>query len=303
MGAAARSPRGRCGARAGLLVLALAATGALACRGGAPDSPEPTTLERVRRAGVIRVGYANEAPHAYLDPEAGRLTGEAPEIARVVLGDLGVGEVEGVLTEFGSLIPGLQAGRFDVIAAGMYVLPERCRQVAFSNPTYSVGEAFLVRAGNPLGLHSYADVAAHESARLGVVAGTVERGHAIAAGVPEERLVLLPDGPSAVAAVETGRVDAYGGTALTVQDLLDKADNGELERAAPFDDPVANGHPVRGYGAFAFRKADVALREAFDARLATFLGTPEHRALVRPFGFTEREAAGDVTAAELCAGP
>ena len=34
---------------------------------------------------------------------------------------MGINQVEGVLTEFGSLIPGLQARRFDIIAAGMYV--------------------------------------------------------------------------------------------------------------------------------------------------------------------------------------
>ena len=36
-------------------------------------------------------------------------------------------QVDGVLTEFGSLIPGLQAGRFDIIAAGMFVTPEALR--------------------------------------------------------------------------------------------------------------------------------------------------------------------------------
>jgi polar amino acid transport system substrate-binding protein len=128
----------------------------LGCDPGAGvDEP---TLERIRREGVVRVGFANEAPFAFIDTSSGRLTGEAPEIARVVFSRLGVGEIEGVLTEFASLIPGLKAGRFDVIAAGMYVTPERCREVAFSQPTYAVGEAFLVAAGNPLQLHGYEDV-------------------------------------------------------------------------------------------------------------------------------------------------
>jgi polar amino acid transport system substrate-binding protein len=33
---------------------------------------------------------------------------------------MGIHQIEVVTTDFGSLIPGLQAGRFDVIAAGMY---------------------------------------------------------------------------------------------------------------------------------------------------------------------------------------
>ena len=77
-----------------------------------------TTLERARKNGYIRVGFANEAPFGYATPE-GKLTGEAPEVAKAVLKEMGINQVDGVLTEFGSLIPGLQAGRFDIIAAGM----------------------------------------------------------------------------------------------------------------------------------------------------------------------------------------
>lgn len=261
-----------------------------------------STLEQARKAGTIKVGFANEAPYAYLDSTTNKLTGEAPEIARVILKRLGVNEIEGVLTEFGSLIPGLQAKRFDIIAAGMYILPERCKQVAFSNPTYGIGEAFLVKAGNPKGLHSYETVAMSKNATLGVVAGTVERGYARKTGIPDDRVQVYPDSPSAVEGVSAGRIDAYAGTSLTIQDIVSKVTDGAIERAVPFTDPVIDGKSVRGYGAFAFRQSDQALVDAFNRELAKFIGTPEHRELVKPFGFTEQELPGDVTAAQLCAG-
>src|SRR5262252_5463280 len=66
-----------------------------------------TTLERAKKQGYIRVGFANEAPFAYATPD-GKLTGEAPEIAKVIFKRLGINEVDGVLTEFGSLIPGVK---------------------------------------------------------------------------------------------------------------------------------------------------------------------------------------------------
>jgi len=47
------------------------------------------------------------------------------------------------------------------------------------------------------------------------MAGTVERGYARAAGILNERVTVLPDNPSAVAAVRAGRIDAFAGTALT----------------------------------------------------------------------------------------
>ncbi len=282
----------------GFCVAALAAL-AMGC-GDSSDRAGETTLDRIRREGVARVGYANEAPYAYMDSQTGRLTGEAPEVARVVLKRMGVDRVEGVLTEFGALIPGLKAKRFDLIAAGMYITPERCREIAFSNPTYGIGEAFAVRAGNPLGLHSYEDVKRHPKARLGVVAGTVERGYARDVGIPDERVTVFPGAPSALAGVESGRVDAFAGTSLTVRDLLGKAQAGSLEGANPFTDPVIGGRSIRGYGAFGFRREDTAFLREFNRHLGSFIGTQEHLSLVQPFGFTGAELPGGVTAEELC---
>lgn len=297
--------------RSGLRLLGQAVALALllaACSGdnGQQDPGEnASTLERIRESGRVRIGYADEAPFAYMDSANGRVTGEAPEVAREVLRRLGVRQVEAVLTEFGSLIPGLNAGRFDIIAAGMYILPERCEQVAFSNPTYGVGQAFIVRKGNPLGLHGYHHVARNPKARLGVVAGAVEQRYARALGVPDERITLFPSPTNALAGVEAQRVDAYAATSLTVQDLADKstaAGGVFVERAQPFEQPVLDGKPVKGYGAFGFRRGDSDLVAAFNQKLAEFIGTPEHRDLVRQFGFTRSELPGDVTAEELCRG-
>ncbi|WLW64220.1 ectoine/hydroxyectoine ABC transporter substrate-binding protein EhuB [Achromobacter aegrifaciens] len=272
----------------------------------APAASAPaaaSTLEAAKAAGKIRIGYANEAPFAFMDSKEGKVTGESVEIARVVLKRMGINEVEGVLTEFGSLIPGLQAKRFDIIAAGMYVTPERCQQVAFSDPTYGVGQSFLVKQGNPKNLHSYEDVMKNPDAKLGVVVGAIEAEYASKIKVPPAQVVVFPDAVSALSGVQAGRADAYAATALTVNDLMGKASAASgLEKADPFKDPVIDGKDVRGYGAYAFRSDDKAFADAFNAELAKFIGTEEHQKLVTPFGFTAQELPKGVTAAKLCAG-
>ncbi len=260
-----------------------------------------TTLERIKREGVIRAGFANEAPFGYAGTN-GKLTGETPEIARVVFGKIGDIRMEGVLSEFGTLIPSLLAGRIDMIAAGMFILPKRCKQILFSNPTVGLGQAFLVKAGNPKGLRSYEAVAKHANAKLGVVAGGVERDYARKAGIPDARVMTLPDFPTATAAVQTGRVDALALTSLSIQNIVDTANDPGLERAKPFTDPIIDGKSVRGYGGFGFRKEDADLRDLFNKHLADFIGTQAHIDLVKPFGFTADEQPGDVTAEQLCAG-
>lgn len=264
------------------------------------DRPAGGTLERARDGEPIRIGYANEDPYGYLDTDTGRVTGEAPEIAKVILKRMGIEDVEPVVAKFGELIPGLKAGQLDVVAAGMYITPERCKQIAFSNPTYRIGESFVVRKGNPLRLHGFEDVAKHSKARIGVMGGAVEHGYAKKLGVPEDRIVVFEDYQTGLVGLKAGRIDALAATVLTVNVLLRKANDPELERADPFTDPVIDGKPVAGYGAFGFRKEDKELREEFNRHLAEFLGTPEHLELVRRFGFGKRTLPGDVTAEQLC---
>ena len=129
-------------------------------------SEPKTTLERIRKSGVVRVGYSNDAPFAYKETD-GSLTGEAIEMARVLFKKIGVPKVEGVLVKFDSLIKELNAGKFDVIAAGMFITPERAKHIDFGEPTYCLGQAFLVKNGNPKFLHSYDDVRKQSTVKTG----------------------------------------------------------------------------------------------------------------------------------------
>lgn len=254
-----------------------------------------TTLERAKADGYVRVGFANEAPYGYATP-AGQLTGEAPEVAKAVLARMGIAQVDGVLTEFGALIPGLKAGRFDIIAAGMYVNPARCAEIAFSEPSYGIGQAILVPAGNPKGVADYASFAENSDLKLAVMAGAVEAGYAKDAGVGFTQVVTLPDQASLVAAVQAGRADGAALSALSIADMAAKAEG--VESTKPFSEVAGNS--VKGHGAFGFRKEDQDFVDAFNAELKAFIGTPEHIALVEPFGFGA-DYLPEATTAELCA--
>ncbi|TIN27444.1 MAG: ectoine/hydroxyectoine ABC transporter substrate-binding protein EhuB [Mesorhizobium sp.] len=255
-----------------------------------------TTLERAKKDGYIRVGFANEAPFGYATPD-GKLTGEAPEVAKAVLAKMGIQQVDGVLTEFGSLIPGLKAGRFDIIAAGMFITPKRCAEINYSEPSYGIGEAMLVAKGNPKGIKDFASIKDNPDLKLAVMAGAVEGGFAKDAGVTTGQIVSLPDQSSLVAAVQAGRADAAALTALSIADMAKKADG--VESTKPFGEVA--GKSVKGHGGFGFRKEDTDLQEAFNAELKKFLGSPEHIALVEPLGFG-KDYLPNKTTAELCAG-
>ncbi|HCA26832.1 MAG TPA: ectoine/hydroxyectoine ABC transporter substrate-binding protein EhuB [Betaproteobacteria bacterium] len=255
-----------------------------------------TTLQKIRKQGYIRIGFANEAPYSYATA-SGKLTGESPSVFKYVMKKLGVNEVDGVLTEWGSLIPGLKAGRFDAIVASMYITPKRCKQVIFANPTYAIGEAFIVKKGNPDGVNTFAD-AIKKDLKIAFIAGTVEVRYAKMAGLSREQWLIVPNFASGVAAVTAGRASAVALTSLTAKDLAAKDD--AIERAKPFTF-THNGKSYKGEGSFAFRKEDASLRDAVNAQLAKFIGTPAHLAMIKPFGF-DKSNLPDKTTAQLCAG-
>jgi polar amino acid transport system substrate-binding protein len=194
---------------------------------------------------------------------------------------MGIAQVDGVLTEFGSLIPGLKAGRFDIIAAGMFINPKRCAEILFSEPSYGIGQAMLVKQGNPKGIKDYSTFKENGNLKLAVMAGAVEAGYAKDAGVLETQLVILPDQTSLLAAVQSERADGAALTALSIADMAKKGDG--VESTTPFGEVA--GKSVKGHGGFGFRKEDTDLYEAFNAELKKFLGSDEHIALVTPIGF------------------
>ncbi|MAU01083.1 MAG: ectoine/hydroxyectoine ABC transporter substrate-binding protein EhuB [Anaerolineaceae bacterium] len=294
-----------------ILVLAIGACGGDAAEPEAADTTqedggdteemaEETTLERVRREGVIRVGFANENPYAFAQPD-GTLSGEAVEVAREVFSRMGIEEMEGVLTEFGSLIPGLQAGRFDAITAGMYVNPTRCEQVLFADPEYTIGDALIVAAGNPLDLHSYEDIAANPDVTVGTGAGYLENDYMMAVGVSEDQIVNFPDDPSGFAGLQAGQIDAWTGTRPTLLRTLADAGTDEFELADPFEQPVIDGAPAVNYGAAAFRYEDESLRQEFNTHLEAVKEEGMLIELIGQFeGFDEGALPGDTKAEDIC---
>ncbi|WP_079170796.1 MULTISPECIES: ectoine/hydroxyectoine ABC transporter substrate-binding protein EhuB [unclassified Streptomyces] len=273
---------------------ALGASGFALGGTGCARVPSGDSLARLRSQRTVRLGIAGEVPYGYVDAQ-GAFTGEAPELAKVVFKRLGVDRVQPVATDFGSLIPGLNAQQFDVVSAGMYIKKERCAQVLFSDPEYQMLDSFIVRKGNPLGLRSYDD-AVRKKARLATGSGYAQIGYAVAAGYPEKDIVILQDQVAGLNAVESGRVDVFAGTALTAREVVKKSARAEATEAFP---AVVDGEEQIDGGGFAFRRTDGDLRDAFNAEIHKMKRSGELFRILRRFGFTESEMT-TLTAEELC---
>ncbi|MDP8957976.1 MAG: ectoine/hydroxyectoine ABC transporter substrate-binding protein EhuB [Actinomycetota bacterium] len=251
-------------------------------------------LAELQERGVARIGIANEVPYGYED-ESGNVTGEAPEVAKEVLSRLGIPEVEAVVVEFGALIPALQAGQFDMIAAGMFITPERAEQILFSDPDYCGATAFAVPEGNPLGLSDFQSVV-ESGAQLGVLSGAVEEGYALESGVPDANLSRFGDTPSLFDALQAGRIDAVALTDVTVATQVAALPGFE---STPGFIPVIDGEEQLGCGGFGFM--DEGFRDAFNEVLNEMQANDEIFPIVETFGFSKVavEKAKELTVEDL----
>ncbi len=259
---------------------------------GAPAPASADKLEDLRAQGFARVAIANEPPFTAVGAD-GKVSGAAPDVAREIFKRLGVADIVASISEYGAMIPGLQAGRHDAVTAGLFMKPERCEAVAYSEPVLCDAEAFLLKKGNPKGFVSYADIANDPTGTIGAPGGGTEEKLALEAGVPRDRVIVVPDGQSGLKMLQDGRIDAYSLPVLSINDLVKKANDPNLEVVAP-----VKGAPVYCDGA-AFKKGDEALRDAYDVELAKLKKSGEFAKIIEPYGFSAA-AAMSTSREKLC---
>lgn len=251
----------------------------------AAGTSSAASLQEIKDRGVVRIAIANEIPYGYSNLD-GQAKGIGPDVAQQVMQQLGVKKIEWSTTGFSSLIPGLKAHRFDIVAAEMAILPQRCQQVLFSEPNSSYGEGLLVAKGNPDKLHSFEQFKQGQS-KIAIMAGADQLEILQALGVPQNNILTIASNADAISTVSTGRASAYAATSLTVGQLAGKSPR--VEAAANFTDPVVHGKPVRSWGAFAFAQGSEALRDAFNTELAKFKSTPAWRKTMTHYGFSDAD--------------
>ena len=261
----------------------------------APAAAGAQDLLEEARADGMDVAFYNFNPWSFVD-SSGEIVGADVDILTTNLAALGVEALDLTATEWGNLIPGLKAGRFDVVAAGMYVTPERCEQVVFSEPVFAIRHAFIVPAGNPEGITNYNSIA-ESGLTVGAIAGGAYVGYSQESGIADDNIVELPDNPTGVAALRAGRIDAWAIGTSGMAAVLEGQD--DIEATAPFDEVA--GRVVLPHGAFAFRPEDAAFVEAFNESLVPFVGSAAHLAILERYGLDE-SILPRLSTATLCEG-
>lgn len=188
---------------------AVALPALLACA-AAPSARAADLLSTVRTTHEITIGTANDAPLSSIDRDKSAI-GIFPDVLRGAFARMGLTvEIKPVAMPFASLIPALTSGRIDAIDDSMYATAARKQVIDFTDVLFFNPEALDVAKGNPLKLHSLADLCGH-------VAGSYEGTTYVtllrktSAACPDGKSIEVRQFPTldnAFADLSTGRLDA-----------------------------------------------------------------------------------------------
>ncbi|MDY6451001.1 cysteine ABC transporter substrate-binding protein [Acinetobacter faecalis] len=106
----------------------------------AQDQTTTSSIEQIKKNGVVRIGvFSDKPPFGYLD-EKGQNQGFDVEIAKHVAKDLlgDENKIEFVLTEAANRVEYLKANKVDIIFANFTVTPERKEVVDYAKPYLKV---------------------------------------------------------------------------------------------------------------------------------------------------------------------
>lgn len=212
-------------------------------------------IERINNKGTITVGTEGTyAPFTYHDKD-GKLTGYDVEVTRAVADKLGV-KVEFKETQWDSMMAGLKAGRFDVVANQVGLTsPERQATFDKSEP-YSWSGAVLV-ARKDSNIKSIDDIKGVKTAQS-LTSNYGEKAKAAGA-----ELVPVDGLAQSLTLIEQKRADATLNDELAVLDYLkNKPDAGvKIVWSAPADEKVGSGLIVNKGNDEALAKFNTAMTE------------------------------------------
>ncbi|MCK1353843.1 transporter substrate-binding domain-containing protein [Bradyrhizobium sp. CW7] len=204
-----------------------------------------------------------------LDPD-GSPAGLGPERDKAILEEVGVTKFAGQMMEYGAMIPAIQSKRATLSSSGaLFIQPERCQAVIFSNPVSCGGEAFILPGSLVGKVHSYKEVA-EQSLKVGVCGGCTQQKLSIAAGVKAENIVIFPDGTSGMKLLADKRIDLLAHDTATAVDLQKRLSNSSVTQVVHVADTKLS------CAAAAFSKDSVELRNAYNEGLRKIIASGKH---------------------------
>ena len=276
----------------GSMALGMACGPVLAQVGGASAPAGQGLLARLQAAKKVKIGVAVDFPFSALNPD-GTLSGVAPTVTKVIMGRLGIPEIEGAVATYGELIPGMMAGRWDFVSAALTITKARCNQVRFADPIIFDGDVIVSPQGYAGEVPKRLSDLAKGGFVVGVQAGGADLKGVLAAGVSTGNIRQFDNEQAILDGLLAKRID-FG--VMSPGPLKRLTRQRHLELKTTF--PVADAQP---HGAScAFRIQDSDLYSAYGKHLQAMKASGELTVILKQFDYDTTPELLKVTIQQLC---
>lgn len=213
-------------------------------------------LDRIKKRGTLLLGVEPGFLPFEMRTPKDEWVGFDIEMMQAFAKSLGI-KVEFISTKWDGIIPGLMAGKYDLISSGMTITEERARIVLFSKPYYDAGLKILTQKKLEGTVKSLADLD-NEKYTVLVKLGTT--GDIFATkNIKKAKIRRMDAEADAAQSVVLGRADAF----IYDKPFMDIYESGQKGKVLLLPDLLSS----ESFG-LAARKTDTDVIEAFNAFLA-----------------------------------
>lgn len=169
------------------------------------------SLKKIQKAGKLVIATSPDFPPFESLDGSGQVTGIEIDILEEVCAQLGV-FLEIQQMDFDSVLPGVQAGKYDMGVSGITVTEKRQKNVLFTDAYCLAAQAIVVKEGSPIS--SKADL---EGKTVAVQTGTTAESFCMDNGYAVSAYAANNDAQSALL---QGKADAWVIDDLTAADMV-----------------------------------------------------------------------------------
>ncbi len=194
---------------------------------GAASAPA-ADLEALKEQGFARIAIGNEPPFTAVKAD-GTVSGAGARRRACRLQAAGIPDVVASISEYGAMIPGLQAR----------ALRRRHRRPLHEAGTLQRGELLRADPVRRRGLRAEGRQSAEADELQGrrrqperqdrAPGGGTEERLALEAGVPRDRVIVVPDTQSGITMLQQGRIDVYSLPVLSINAAVKTANDPQIE--------------------------------------------------------------------------
>ena len=174
-------------------------------------SKSGTSLASVQKKGKLSIATSPDFPPFESLTDSTTVEGIEIDILQLICDKLGV-ELEINQMDFDSVLPGVQAGKFDVGVSGITITEQRKKNVLFTDPYCLAAQAIVVTEDSAI--KSKADL---EGKKVSVQTGTTAESYTMENGYSVSSFSANSD---AETALTSGKVDAWVIDDLTAAEMV-----------------------------------------------------------------------------------